>query len=471
MRFKGIVFRQNLNMPWETKNSIPLSMKLVSESLTGLENARNNIGTIAPEINYKIAYCLPVFRPPGTSDTSILLQMLIMEKLKARGHSLSLIAPKDLPDVICAKEWDDSKLANRTWSKSMGFTLASKTAWRLQRWLGIPYLNVFSNLSLYDACLQCLPSHDLVQERIGLYKHGVAMACRRLGLPYIVFFDSDEILEHDLFGTPLKGILRWRAVQAIRYNLATAARILCVSKSAQAHLAKVWQVAPDKTVVFSNAVDVNHFRPRPELGKEVRARWGFADHPLIIFVGSFFPYQDVKGLLDAYARVLVKHPQVRLLLVGEGEQYAETVQYANDLGLANVVKFTGFLPHSEIPAIMSAADIAVAPYTKIEDEKFLGSSMKLVEYMAAGVPVIASDNGQIREVIQDGVNGFLVPAGDIHALGDTLLKLIEHPHLRQSVGQQARQTALHEYSWDVYISRLENLYASVLEERSQQRSR
>ena len=413
---------------------------------------------------YRIAYCLPVFRPPNTTDTSVLLQNLVMEKLRSRGHILTLVAPKDLRDVICTTNPNDPMLVERTWSRTTWFNLTSKAAWRAQKWLGIPYLNVFSNLCLYDACMRCLPGHHIVQERIGLYKMGVAMACRRLHLPYIVFFDSDEILEHDLFGTPLEGVVRWRAAQAIRYNLKSSVRVICVSNSAKAHLISVWGVSEEKIAVFPNAVDVERFQPQPEFTSDIRARFGIDDNPLVVFVGSFFPYQDVKGLLEAFAALLVDYPQVRLLLVGEGEQYPEMVKYASSLGLDSSVKFTGFLAHAEIPSIMSAADIAVAPYARIEDNNFLGSSMKLVEYLASGTAVIASDNGQINDVIRDGVNGLLVPAGNVNALVSALVKLINNTQYRQELGKQARRDALREYSWNTYISRLEGLYASVLEE-------
>jgi len=386
-----------------------------------------------------------------------------MEKLGARGHGITLVAPKDLSDVVCTCDAKDPQLAVRTWSGAPWFKLASKAVWRLQRGMGIPYLNVFSNLCLYDACLRCLPGHDIVQERIGLYKMGVALACRRLKLPYIVFFDSDEILEHDLFGTPLEGLLRWRAEQAIRYNLATASAVVCVSELASTHLVNKWGVSREKIGVFPNAVDINHFHPHPETRDEVRRRFGVGDNPLVVFVGSFFPYQDIRSLLDAYANVRVECPQARLLLVGDGEQYAEMVKYATGLGLDGSVMFTGFLPHTEIPSILSAADIAVAPYARICDESFLGSSMKLVEYMASGSAVIASDNGQIHEVVRDGINGLLVPAGDADALARALIRLIQDPAYRQKLSAQARQDIINGYSWDSYISQLERLYVDVIE--------
>jgi glycosyltransferase involved in cell wall biosynthesis len=437
----------------------------------GLLFVTNNPNFSLLQNAYKIAYCLPVFRPTDTTDTSILLQYILMEKLKVAGHTITLVAPKDLSDVICTGDPQKPQLVIRTWSRASWYKFTSKVVWQLQQWFGIPYLNFFSNLNLYDACLRCLPAYDIVQERIGLYKMGVAMACRRLNLPYIVFFDSDEILEHDLFGTPIKGVLRWRAAQAIRYNLTTASAVVCVSELAKTHLVSCWGVPRERIEVFPNAVDVNRFYPRPEERDEVRSRLGAGDNPLVVFVGSFFPYQDIRGLLDAYARVWVDCPQARLLLVGEGDQYAEMVKYASSLGLDGSITFTGFLPHSEIPSILSAADIAVAPYARISDENFLGSSMKLVEYMASGLAVIASDNGQINDVIKDGVNGLLVPAGDANALAQALIRLIQDPEYCQKLSIQARQDILREYSWDTYISRLEILYEEVIEvHRSNHRS-
>lgn len=410
----------------------------------------------------RIAYCLPVFRPPDTSDTSILQQMLIAAGLKAHGHALTFIAPRNLSDIVCTTDLQVPKPAPRTWTQTSWFELASKLAWRAQQGLGVPYLNVFSNYCLFDACLQCLPGHDIVQERNGLYKAGVAMACKRLKLPYILFFDGDDIFEHDFVDEPITGILRWRAEQTIRYNLTTADCVICVSETAKARLVRVWQVPEDKIAVFSNGVDVNLYRAYPELRPQVRASLGVGSDPLLIFVGSFFPWQDVALLLDAFAQLLTAYPHARLVLVGDGQQRQAMGQYAAELGIDSSVQFTGFLPHSQVPHLVSAADIAVAPYTKMKPELFCGSSMKVFEYMASTTPVIASDQGQISEVIQEGVNGLLVPPGDAQALAAALKKLIDDPDLRSRLGQQARQDAIKKHSWEHYITHLEQVYESVI---------
>jgi glycosyltransferase involved in cell wall biosynthesis len=421
-------------------------------------------GRVGNGPRFKIAFCLPVLRSSDTEDSSFLQQMLIRNGLKARGHELTFITPYDLSEVVCTADIDKPRFVDRTWTRAIWFDLLGKLAWRIQKWLGIPYLNVFSNLRWFDAYQHCLPGHDIVQERNGLYKMGVAMACRRLRLPYVYFFDADDILEHDLFGKPLTGILRWRAKQIIRYNLKTAARVVCLSVFARVHLKTVWRVPEEKIAVIPNAVDVNRFRPCTEARVEVRSQLGLGDCPLIIFVGTFFAYQDVVVLLKSFAVVLKKFPNTRLLLVGGGDGYKKMVQLATDLGISDATKFIGYQPHNKIPRLLGAADIAVAPYRGIEDEKFLGSSMKLFEYMASGLPVVTSRVGQINEVVQDGINGLLVPAEDVQAMAAALKRLIADPQLRSRLGQKAREDALTKGSWEFYIAKFEGLYASVLRE-------
>ena len=77
----------------------------------------------------------------------------------------------------------------------------------MQQALRVPYLNVFSNYSRLDACMQCVPGHDVVHERNGIYNGAVATACRRFSLPYVVFFDADQLVEREPMGMPITGWL------------------------------------------------------------------------------------------------------------------------------------------------------------------------------------------------------------------------------------------------------------------------
>jgi glycosyltransferase involved in cell wall biosynthesis len=113
---------------------------------------------------------------------------------------------------------------------------------------------------------------------------------------------------------------------------------------------------------------------------------------------------------------------------------------------------------------LAAADVAVVPYPPMEVDLWL-SPLKLFEYMSSGIGVIASDVGQLTEVIQDGNNGLLVPPGDISALVTALQKLIGDPFLRARLARRAREDAVRKHSWDFYLSHLEGLFTAVIEGR------
>ena len=118
-------------------------------------------------------------------SATYIIQGYIAKGLQARGHGLTFVAPLSPDDIVCASDIQRPERAPQSWSASSWFNLSSKASWQIQRWLGVPYLNMFSNYRLYDACLKCLPGQDLVYERNGLFKYGVAMACKRLRLPYV----------------------------------------------------------------------------------------------------------------------------------------------------------------------------------------------------------------------------------------------------------------------------------------------
>jgi glycosyltransferase involved in cell wall biosynthesis len=410
----------------------------------------------------KIAHFLPdqhwveEMRGQNPRDAAHIQQKYIADGLRTRGHPVTWLAPQGLEEV-CVSDLTETELAPRTWTTRSWFDLLSKAVWKLQQLFGVPYLNVFSNLRRYDACAQVLSGHDVVFERNSLYNSGVAMACRKLDLPYVMFFDADQIAELDFMGKPLKGLLRWRAVNLLRFNLRVARRVICVSDIAKDHLMRTWDVPADKLVVLPNAVDVKRFQPDPGLGAKTRASLSLRTHPLLVFVGSFYQWHDISTLLKAFAFVLGKHPDARLILVGDGTERDNMMKLSGDLGIVQAVQFTGFVGREDVVRYVNAADIAVVPVPKMEREMWL-SPMKLFEYMASGKAVVASAMGQVKDVIKEGENGLLVPPGDESALAEAVNRLIEDVSLRERLGMQAREDAVRYHSWEQYLSRLEAVF-------------
>jgi glycosyltransferase involved in cell wall biosynthesis len=420
----------------------------------------------------KIAHCLPdhhwidEMRSENPGDAAYIQQKYIAEGLRLRGHSVTWIAPQGF-DNVCVCDTQVSYLASQTWTASNWFGLLRKVVWKIQQLFHIPYLNFFPNLLRYDACMQIFPSHNIVFERNGLYNSGVAMACKKLHMPYTMFFDADQIAELDFMGKPLKGLLRWRANTLLRDNLKIAKHIICVSEIARDHLMKTWQVPADKLVVLPNAVDVQRFKPDPDLRVQTRASLQLTDCPLVIFVGNFYRWHDVSILLKAFAVVLRTHPESRLLLVGDGVEREKMMRLSRDLMMEHAVIFTGYVSHAEVARYMNAADIAVVPVPKMDREMWL-SPMKLFEYMASGKAIVATALGQVNDVIRDGDNGLLTPAGNEMAMAAAISKLIEDELLRTTLGKRAREDAIRKHSWERYLSNLENIF---LESHQPERTR
>lgn len=415
----------------------------------------------------QIAFCPPEFQSLRLAmrgepiNATYLLQSHIARGLLSRGHRLTYISQRDLGDNVCTTDLEKPILATLTWADSVPFNLLKKITWRVQQLFHVPYLNIFTNLRLYNACLQCLPGHNMVYERNGLYRNGVAMACKRLRIPYVLFVEADEILEHDYMAHPLRGLLRWNARRQFRYNLMAADRVICVSEPLKNHLVSKWNISPDKILVFSNGVDVQQFRPDPVAGTEIRKMLSMTTNPIILFVGNFYEWHDVSTVLDSFPGILAEYSNARLILVGDGAMREAMEQRVVALGISYAVKFMGLIPHTDVPRYMACADIAVVPYPHMSQENWL-SPLKLFEYMASGKAIVASSVGQVVDVIRDGQNGILVPPGDVSAMADAVKRLIRDQDLREHLGQQARDDAEVHHSWEQYISKLENVFLDVI---------
>jgi glycosyltransferase involved in cell wall biosynthesis len=418
----------------------------------------------------KVAIGLPEWEPfrdamnEKPADATYVIQRNLSRGLSNRGHRLTFAAPAGVDDFIITDDPNAERPARRTWSGSPLFSFTSKVVWRIQQFFHIPYLNIFSNYRYYDAARLGLTSMDVIYERNGLYNSGLAMAAKRLRLPYVIFFEADQIMELDVMNKPLTGLLRWRAEQILRYNLKAADCVICVTDAGRRHLANRWKVSAEKMVVFPNAVHVDRFRPEPGARESVRSRLGLGDEPVILFVGNFFHWHDVPTLMNAFVKIIKTHPNARLVLVGDGERRAAMADLASELGLGDSVIFTGIVSHADVPQYMAAADIAVVPYPPMDQEMWL-SPLKLFEYMSSGLAVVASSIGQIVDVVQDGENGRLVPPGDADAMAQAIHNLIVDGGMRSRLGNAARATAVQKFSWESYLERLERVFHAVIEHR------
>lgn len=383
--------------------------------------------------------------------------------LQAAGHEAVLLGLQgrrvlctgDL-DVFAVHDRPERDFSKLGLSGNRLFKLFESAVRRTQKALRLPYLALFDSYRIYDAARHNLRGFDVIHERYNLLAFGGAWASRRMGIPYVLEVNSDLLEEREAQGTPERGLRRRFAVWATRYNFETAKRIICVSGQLADHLAQKWQVPREKLVVLPNAADTEAFGRAYNVAA-VRADFGLPAGPLVMFVGGFYLWHDLALLVQSFAQVVQRVPEARLVLVGDGRTRQSVEQAIRDHGLQEAVIMTGPVKHSRVPELLATASVVVAPNIPFF-EGHGGSPLKIFEYMAAGKAIVATRTGQVAEVIEEGVNGLLVPAGDAAALSNALLSLLEDEGLREKLGREARRRAVERHSWQQYARRLVEIY-------------
>jgi len=289
---------------------------------------------------------------------------------------------------------------------------------------------------------------DFIYLRASLYATvGVELA-RALDRPLVVEVNTPLATEQSIYrGTGLGSL----ALEAERWLLSRADAVLSVSTALREHVIKMG-ADPGRVHVVPNAVDAGCFYPdTPAADQEQASDSG--DGPVLGFVGGLRPWHGVQYLPQLLTRLLPDFPDLKLMIVGDGQMRAELESDLQTFGVAQHVMFTGARSHTEIPDLIRSFDIALAPYPDT-DHEFYFSPLKLFEYMGCGVPVIASDIGQIADVVNHGETGLLYRPGDVDALTRSCQELLADPQRRQRMGLKAAALIHEQYTWDHNAARV-----------------
>jgi glycosyltransferase involved in cell wall biosynthesis len=232
--------------------------------------------------------------------------------------------------------------------------------------------------------------------------------------------------------------------------------VTAVSQATAASHLVAGMVREKRLSILGNGIDVASWEPNAQARCVMRQLLGFKSEFLWIAAGRLESVKDYPTLLRAFVRA----PQTaRLLVLGAGPLGAELADLAAQLGLERRVRFLGFEPNVE--RLMQAADGFVL------SSRYEGLPMVLLEAGACGVPAVATDVPGTREVMIDGVNGWLADAGDPHSLGDAMIRLMHMPAVkRHAMGERARLRVIAEFSLESMLDRWEKLYEELLDRKN-----
>ncbi|MFT3691068.1 glycosyltransferase family 4 protein [Paenirhodobacter sp.] len=266
---------------------------------------------------------------------------------------------------------------------------------------------------------------DLVYERHALHAHAAMEEARRQGIPGVLEVNAPLIEETQRHRSlALADHAASSAARAMR-----AARLVSAVSPAVAESARA--LGATRIEVIANAVDPARF---PEVSRP-------QDRLTVGFLGTLRPWHDVATLVRAMDPLRRAHPTARLLIVGDGPERARLAPELARLG----AECSGAVAPGEVPQWLARMDIAVAPYAG--DQPFYFSPLKIYEYMASGLPVVASDVGNLAQVVRHGETGLICPPDDPAALASALARLAGDRAAARRMGAAGRAEALRDHTW------------------------
>ena len=367
--------------------------------------------------------------------------------LRAAGHEVRVVAPAQ------PQAGDDGQTMGGEvgWVQRMRARLP-KAMYEL---LELGY-SVLAYQRLARAAAEFQP--DVIYERYNLYLLAGLWLKKRRGIPLLLEVNSPLVEERLRFGgLGLPALGHW----AERKIWCGADAVLPVTKVLAGHL-RARGVAAERIVVIPNGINESHFNqaPTPSAAKAALPWQGWSDALVLGFTGFVRDWHGVDRIIDWLASSQAP-ANARLLMVGDGPARAELQAQAQQLGLSDRVRFTGFVPRADVPAWVAAFDVALQPAVVA-----YASPLKLFEYLALGKAVVAPRVPNLVEVLTDGDNALLFDAQAPGALEGALDKLCSDPVFRAQIAEGARTSIARQgLTWRSNAARVGTIATALLERR------
>lgn len=292
------------------------------------------------------------------------------------------------------------------------------------------FLVPFLFISLYFHLFKLLPKYDIVHAH-WLIPQGIVQSFFKK--PYIVTGHGGDVVSLN------KGIIRKLKIRCLK----KARHVTVVSEYSQEKVRElVYEVKPD---IISMGVDTSQFGEQYHISDY----FGQGDKKVVLFVGRLVEIKGVAYLIEAMRQI-----EAMLVIVGDGPFRSELERQA--MNMREKVVFLGSKTHRELQAIYASADIFVSPSITLKDGSKEGLPTAIMEAMASGLPVVASNSGGISQLIKDRINGLLCEEKCVRQIVDNISNLINDEALRNSILAESKKT-IEEYDYHVIADKYKKI--------------
>ena len=247
--------------------------------------------------------------------------------------------------------------------------------------------------------------------------------------------------------------------------LRKSGHIMVLSEYTKGKLQKAYGFSPAKINIIPGGVDLHRFRP-PGNKQALRTRLGLPNgHFMLLTVRNLEPRMGLENLILAFKKVVKDKADTLLILGGEGPLAPELKSLAREAGIADSVRFTGFIPEEELSYYYQVADLFVLPTRELE-----GFGLVTLEALASGLPVLGTPVGGTKEILAHMGSRFLFADPKPDTMANQILETI-HTWARDSetynkISRKCRKVAEDHYSWDAHVAKLETLFHLAIQQRS-----
>lgn len=359
----------------------------------------------------------------------------VAEHMVKKGHTVDV--------VTCI--WEKPDVYTINWNKS--FEEINDVGVYRTKAIHIRYIKTFSAiLPMYKKSLNLHTKnkYNIIHSHIFPAMVSGAMLKEKIDIPLLTTVQGGDLADYK----ETTGRFKFFFKPLISWSLAKADIVHGVST----HTAnRASQLEAKKTIVIPNGVDTQLFKPKP---KEIlRQQYGFSLKDKIIISNSrLTPKNGLDLLIRACSELSKTISNLKLLLIGDGEQRKELEKLRDKLNLNNTVIFYGYKNNEELVDYLNLSDVFCRPSY---DEGF---GIAFIEAMACKVPVIGTKIGGITDIIENGTNGIMVASGNLEELTQKLELLLTKNEIKQQLIDRGYKTIEEKFAWDLILKKMENLY-------------